>query len=158
MSDVEAKAPSVRPSLVAEVTATADDGRVEVVLTGDRNDKKRVLARDPALHRDPVSTALTPRIGKGGESEVYELYGWRLSRMNEPGDVLVTYALLVEVPPAGGPVWALWYEDHQEVPTRLWTGEGTLTTSPRGASQLVLDLTDADGGEKLHVEGLLRVR
>ncbi len=155
MSDADAK-PISHPDVVAQVTATAVDGQVDVVLTGIRKGKGRVLPRDPAVHRDPVTTMLEPRLERG-DAEVYQVTGYRLSRLNDPGDVRVTYTLLVEVPEAGGPVWAMWWEDHMEIPTSLWVGEGTLTTAPRGASQLVLDLKHTDYGDALRVEGLIRV-
>lgn len=149
--------PADPPAAVAQLTASSDDGRVEVVLDGTRQ-RSRSLLRDPAAHRDPITTALDPKLAKG-EADVLTLTGYRLSRLNEPGDVLVTYVLVLEVPRAGaGPVHALWWENHQEVPTRLWTGEGTLEAVPNGASKLELQLTDADHGDALAVSGLVRVR
>jgi hypothetical protein len=70
----------------------------------------------------------------------------------------VTYALLLETPSNGeGPVKALWYEDHYEVPRSFYTGGGSLVTGTDGAAnKLDLLLKDSEYGDPLKIQGMIR--
>lgn len=148
--------PPPAPVALAELTAVSADGEQTFTLTGAPH-KKTAIGQGP--HLDPLSTALTPDLDRG-EGELLWLTGYRLSSVNEPGDVRVTASLLVQLPPTGtgtGVVQALWHEDHMTVPTQLWTGSGTLTPGGPGAAQtLHLELTEAEYGDALTIDGLLR--
>jgi hypothetical protein len=151
MALAEARPPS--SPIVAEIHASAPDGAVDVVLVGAS--ARGVLSRDLAHHRDPVSTRLQPRI-LAGDGEVLELVGYRLARHDQPGDTLVTYTLLCEVSSAAS-VWVVWYENHQEVPTSLYVGEGTLSAGESGgASRLEVQVARVDVDETLSLSGLVR--
>lgn len=142
--------------IVAEVTVRDADesggGRPLVVqLTASRADHGRVLGDGP--HVDPVTTALTPSLDRG-DADVYWLVGHRPGRRDHAGDTLLRYALVLQVGP-GDVTKALWFEDHQEIPTQLWTGAGALQTVGGGGT-LSLDLTEVDGGAKCRLEGTIR--
>jgi hypothetical protein len=150
----EAKKP-VEPVAYADLHVTAPDGAVDVVLTGGPPAVGRTLGADPNVHVDEITTVLTPHLAKGAGA-VAELTGYRLSRVNDPGDTIVTYVLLLETAPGSRDVKALWWENHQEVPTRLYTGDGKLGDKKGGAHSLALTVTDAEGTQ-LVVEGVVRL-
>lgn len=147
---------------VAEPTAIAAVSLVEkqrdVVLTGFAPLHGRTIGADVGSQRDEITTVFTPQLAKG-DADVYHLTGWGLSQIDNPGDLVVEYQLLLAVPAGGsGAVSALLYENHQEVPTLLWQGEGTLGPVVGRGQALSLTLTDVDGGEPLTVTGTLRLR
>jgi len=145
------------PDAVAELTAALHTRPVEVVLTDAVQWPESSLVPEVEAHRDPVTTLLRPGL-EDGPGEVLRLIGHRLSKHDEPGDTLVTYSLVLQLPAAGkGKVIALWHEDHQEMPTSLFLGGGTLEPGRGlGASRLDLRLQDVDGDDQLTVSGLLR--
>lgn len=146
------------PDLLAHVVVTTEQKTpVEIVLSEFKTWKNGSLPDGVALHQDKISTSLKPTIEKGS-STVHWLVGYRLHTREKPGDTRVTYSLLLETPSAGsGQVKALWYEDHYEVPRSYYTGSGTLTPGTEGAAtKLVLDLTEAEYGDLLKVQGMLR--
>lgn len=144
------------PRSFADIHVTADDGEVSVVLAGGPFRDHRSLGADPSVHLEPLSTMLEPQLAKGS-GRVLQLTGYRLSSVHDPGDTLVTYVLLLEVPPSGtGAVQAIWWEDHQEVPTRLYSGAGTLG-EPHGGGQL-LTLAVSGDDVALHIDGTVRLR
>ncbi len=146
---------SVEPVAYADLHVTAADGAVDVVLTGGPSAQGRVLGPDANVHVDEITTMLAPQLPKG-TGAVAELTGYRLSQVNDPGDTVVTYVLLLETTPGARAVKALWWENHREVPTRLYVGEGTLGDAHGGARSLVLNVADAEG-TKLTVEGVVRL-
>lgn len=157
MSDSALASRPHAPVAFAELSVRTSDSSVAVVLSGDGVRSGRVIGADPAAHVDPESTAWAPRAIRG-EGQVAELVGYRLSQHEDPGDTVVTYALLLEASAPGvGPVRAVWFENHMEVPTRLYAGEGRLGPAKGGAQALQLTVTDADG-ESLAIDGLIRLR
>lgn len=145
------------PRSLADIHVTADDGEVSVVLAGGPFREHRTLGADPSVHLDPLSTMLEPHLAKGA-GRVVELTGYRLSSHHDPGDTIVTYVLLLEVPPSGtGAVQAIWWEDHREVPTRLYSGAGTLG-EPHGGGQMLDLVVTGDDGVALHLDGIVRLR
>lgn len=151
----DAKPPKT-PETVAVVTLTAEDGSQEFTLTEHQRLARKAFG--DGSHLDPVSTAFSPDLMRG-EDDLYWLVGYRLSEVNDPGDVLVTGSLLLLVPPGEGPwtVKALWHENRMAVPTSLYTGQGILTPgNAGGADVLSLQLTDAEYGDPLTLTGLLR--
>lgn len=146
---------TVEPVVYADLHVTAADGAVDVVLTGGAPAQGRALGPDVNVHVDAVTTMLAPQLAKGIGS-VAELTGYRLSRLNDPGDTVVTYVLLLETTPGASAVKAVWWENHREVPTRLYAGEGTLGDVHGGARSLALTVADAEG-TKLTVEGVVRL-
>lgn len=146
---------TVEPVSFAALHVTAEDGAVDVVLTGGPAAQGRALGPDANAHVDEISTLLTPKLEKG-TGAVVELTGYRLSRVNDPGDTVVTYVLLLETTPGTLGVKALWWENHQEVPTRLYVGDGTLGAVAGGARTVVLHVADPEGA-RLTVEGVVRI-
>lgn len=154
-SDSEAKPAS--PVSFAEIHVAASDGEVSVVLAGGPALAGKALGPDPSVHFDPISTMLEPHLAKG-PGRVAQLTGYRLSSVHDPGDTVVTYALLLEVPPTGvGAVQAIWWENHQEIPTRLFTGTGRLAEAHGGGQMLVLTVT-GDDGAVLTLDGTVRIK
>ena len=146
------------PDILAHVIVQpVDKTPVEVVLSEIKTWKKGAIAEDAAAHQDKVTTTLTPAIEKG-DSTVYWLVGYRLHTREKPGDTKVTYSMLLETPASGsGPVKALWYEDHYEVPRSFYLGSGNLTLGTDGAAnKLDLQLNDSEYGDLLKVQGMLR--
>ncbi|RME27590.1 MAG: hypothetical protein D6798_04235 [Deltaproteobacteria bacterium] len=140
------------PAGVAEVTKTDEGGGVTVQLRLERCWAHRRIAGDgdPSVQRDPVHTGLTPTLEASLGTETCLWTGYRPGTHEQAGDTLLTYALLIEHPPAG-PLHAFWYEDHQEVPRTLYAGQGSLD-----GHQLRLQLVDVDGGPPATLEGLVR--
>jgi hypothetical protein len=151
-TDADAAKPK-EPEVIAQVTAGPAQ---EIVLAG-RRERGRAVPREGSTLRDPVSTALTVRLDRG-DADVLALTGWRLARLNDPGDVIVTYTLMVEVPPTGDAVHVLWHEDHQEVPTSLYVGEGTIERHERAGWTVRADVKDVEHGDVVRIEGLIRIR
>ena len=154
-TEAEAKK-TVEPVSYADLHVTAVDGAVDVVLTGGEPAQGRALGPDVNAHVDEITTMLTPSLVKG-VGAVVELTGYRLSKVNDPGDTVVTYVLLLETTPGSTAVKAVWWENHREVPTRLYSGDGTLGEAHGGARSVVLHVVDAEG-TALTVEGVIRVR
>lgn len=146
-----AKGPPM-PDVLAAVTVASSDGEDQVSLTLHKAFKNRVLG-EPARHLDPVSTQLEPR-PVAGAGTVYWLVGHGLEDHDSPGDTVVTYSLLLEVQEASGSVRALWWENHMEVPTSLFSGEGELLVHGDGA-HLELKMTHTEHGDALALSGAL---
>lgn len=154
-SDSEAK--PADPVSFAQIHVATSDGEVSVVLSGGPAVDGRALGPDPSVHIDPISTMLVPHLAKG-PGRVAQLTGYRLSSVHDPGDTVVIYVLLLEVPPSGtGAVQAIWWENHQEVPTRLYSGSGTLAEPHGGGQMLVLTVT-GDDGAALALDGTVRLK
>jgi hypothetical protein len=146
------------PELLAHVVASTEQKTpVEVVLSQVKTWTNSSLPDGAGPHQDKITTTLEPTI-ETGSATVHWLVGYRLHTREKPGDTRVTYSLLLETAAAGGgPVKALWYEDHYEVPRSFYTGKGTLTPgTDGGATKLVLDLTHAEYGDALKVQGMIR--
>ena len=154
----EASEPPKPPEMLAHVIVQPiDKTPVEVVLSEVKTWKKGVLADGAAAHQDTTTTTLIPAIEKGN-STVHWFVGYRLHTREKPGDTTVTYAMLLETPTTGGgPVKALWYEDHYEVPRSYYMGTGRLTLGVDGAAnKLDLQLSEAEYGDPLKVQGMVR--
>lgn len=149
-SDAQAK-PADPPALV-QVQASDETGAVDLVLAGSLL-KHKALAADLSDQRDPLSTALTPKLPKG-PGAVLDATGYRLTTLFEPGDTRVTYRILLELGETDQ-VSAWWYEDHREVPTRLFVGTGTLSPAAQGARALTLQAKDVDSEATVTLTGLV---
>lgn len=144
------------PSLLADLTVQSEGQPVDLQLRSVKSWEGRVLDQDVSAHRDPVSTQLQPALTKG-EATVHWLVGYRLSAHDQPGDTLVTCALLLQVSEPSQPVRALWYEDHQEVPTTLFVGGGKLSSGQQGgAASVDLRVKEVEFGDELAISGLVR--
>lgn len=115
------------PEGLAEVTVADATGSVDVVLELTRcwPDKGLAAGGDPNAHQDPLHTGLVPKLIKAKGSETCLWTGHRLSAHEQPGDTVVTYALLAQT--TGDQVLGLWYEDHLEVPRTYYRATGTLS-------------------------------
>lgn len=144
------------PALLADLTVQAEGQPVSMQLRSVETWQGRVLDEDVSAHRDPTSTQLRPSLTKG-EATVHWLVGYRLSAHDHPGDTLVTCALLLQVSEPSQPLRALWYEDHQEVPTTLFIGGGKLSPGVQGgAAKVDLRVKEVDYGDELAISGLIR--
>lgn len=129
------------PAAVADLSvAVTEEGAerepFDVVLTLTRRWEDAAFT---APLQDPVTTRLEPAVEPRPGTTARWFTGYRLSAHEEAGDTLVTYSLLVEGG-AAPEVRGWWHEDHQEVPTTLWTASGTWTG---GAIELTLtEVTD----------------
>ncbi len=123
------------PEGLAEVTVTDETGEVHVVLELAKcwADKGLADGGDPNAQMHPLHTGLEPKVVKAKGSETCLWTGHRLSAHEQPGDTVVTYALLAQA--TGEQVQAVWYEDHMEVPRTYYRATGTLS-----GRDLVLDL------------------
>lgn len=145
----------LRPAeVVAEVSVEEGERTEEVVLTLHKQWRRRALGDDPSRHVNAVTTMLEPK-PVGGDDTLYWLVGYGLEAHEQPGDTRVTYSLLVQVPAAGDDVRALWWEDHMQVPTSLFSGSGALTAG-EVVRELKLSLGDVAYGDELVVTGAIR--
>ncbi len=135
---------------------TRGDRAVSVVLHEVATHHNRRLDGSPENHREQPSTQLEPALVVG-EGSVIALVGYDIAGLNELGDTLVTYGLLIELSPAGGETLrAIWYEDRMEVPHTLAMGAGPVRLGQRnGIIHFDLELTDADYGDEVKVSGTL---
>lgn len=146
------------PAHLAQLQVSAE-GRpaVSVTLHEVKRWKDKALVQDSTLWRDPLSTAFTPAVQSGDATLVW-LVGYGLSAHENPGDTLVTRSLVIQLPRTPQELaTAIWFEDHQEVPTNLFIGGGRVTSGQgKAASTLDLKVKDVDYGDVLSITGLLR--
>ncbi|TVQ93217.1 MAG: hypothetical protein EA397_05430 [Deltaproteobacteria bacterium] len=147
------------PELLAQVHVTYNDSTPEqhLSLSGVGLWKGRTLGNDASAHRHAQHTGLTPKLAEGPNLVVW-LVGHQLAERLDPGDTVVTYALLLEIPPDGGVVKALWYRDSGEVPRSYAWGEGELSlpARPTVGAKLSLSLKDTDYGDPITLSGVIR--
>ncbi len=148
-----AKLPDPPPS-VASVEVTRAAGSHTVVLYGVQSWSNKALDPDVNAHREQPSTTLTPALVKG-DGTVTWLVGHDLGTLNQPGDTVRTWSLLLQVD--GADAKALWYEDHQEVPRTYAVGAGKAKPGEHpGVLEIELSLKDADYGDPVTLKGTIR--
>lgn len=147
------------PALLADLQLTFADSTPseKLVMRGVGVWTGRSLGDDPGKHSDPTHTGLTPELTEG-KGTVAWLVGHRLSERLDPGDTIVTYALIIEVPPTGTEIKALLYRDSGEIPrSYAWgTGEIVRAIKKHTADRVEITVKDTEYGDAITITGLLR--
>lgn len=141
------------PATIAEISLDFEESEPQswVLVETQRWEGKSLAGA--AEQQDPITTQLTPKVKRDAGVETIQLSGYHLSEHEQPGDTRVTGVLLLTV--SGDSVSGFWYEDHQEVPTMLWSVTGTWERSGKGGA-LKLSLAPVDGGPTGSATGLMR--
>ena len=118
------------PDGVGQVEVSDDTGAVTVELRVDACWKRRAIAKpsDPYAHLHKRTTAFMPKLTFSFSRQTCLWTGSLESTHETSQDTVVNYALLLQWDPDAEvqSVVALWHEDHQQVPTLLFTGAGRL--------------------------------
>ena len=148
-----AKLPDPPPS-IASVEVSRQSVTHTIVLSEVQTWANKGLDPDVNAHREQPSTDLHPALVKGDGSVVW-FVGHDLGQLENPGDTVRTWSLLLEV--NGGEAKALWYEDHKEIPHTFAMGAGKAKPGKHpGVLEIELALTDADYSDPVTLKATVR--